>query len=101
MQLFRGAGPQAEDTEDLATLTCEALVKGPRKLRDALATISDNDRQILWLREVEKLSYDAISGPLSGSAAPIRVACHRTRQRLANAFAAISPPNITNEARTP
>lgn len=145
---FRGAGPQPADAEDLASHTCEAVVKGIAKLRepeafegwfwtiartsmkgwirknrrekryppadlaprqpdeafevleehslmrDALALLSESDRQILWLREVEELSYDEMSGRLGNSAATIRVACHRARQRLTDAFAEVAPPDL-------
>lgn len=148
---FRGAGPQRADAEDLASQTCEAIVKSIKKLREAqafegwfwaiartnlkgwirktrrekryppsdlaprqpdeafdevedhasmrqaLASLSDNDRQILWLREVEELSYDDISSKLGTSAATIRVACHRARQRLSESFAAIDPPDQLKE----
>ena len=145
---FRGAGPQPADAEDLASHTCEAVVKGIAKLRepeafegwfwtiartsmkgwirknrrekryppadlaprqpdeafevleehslmrDALALLSESDRQILWLREVEELSYDEMSGRLGNSAATIRVACHRARQRLTDAFSEVAPPDL-------
>lgn len=66
------------------------VVEEHSQMREALALLSDNDRQILWLREVEELSYDDISGRLGSSASTIRVACHRARQRLADAFAELT-----------
>lgn len=67
-----------EDAEDYATI------------RKALAKLSEKDRQILWLREVEELSYDDISGRLGPTAATIRVASHRARRRLEEAYAEIA-----------
>lgn len=55
-------------------------------IRRALATLSTRDRELLWLREVEGLEYDEISTRLGSSVGTIRVACHRARKRLEEAF---------------
>ncbi len=55
-------------------------------IRDALARLSDSDRHLLWLREVEGLSYRDISGRLNIAAGAVRVRSHRARQRLEAAF---------------
>lgn len=55
-------------------------------IRQALATLSTRDRELLWLREVEGLEYDEISTRLGSSVGTIRVACHRARKRLEEAF---------------
>ena len=53
-----------------------------RRIRIALATLSPKDRELLWLREVEGLGYDAIAYRLGVTAGSARVACHRARRRL-------------------
>lgn len=55
-------------------------------IRSALARLSDSDRHLLWLREVEGLSYRDISGRLNIAAGAVRVRSHRARQRLEAAF---------------
>ncbi len=55
-------------------------------IRVALDTLSMRDRQLLWLREVEHLSYKDIGGRLGSTAGTIRVACHRARARLETAY---------------
>jgi RNA polymerase sigma-70 factor (ECF subfamily) len=51
-------------------------------IREALAQLSDRDRSILWLREVEQLSHDEISGRLGIATGAVRVAALRARRRL-------------------
>ena len=48
--------------------------------------ITMKDRELLWLREVEGLSYEEIGGRLSAAAGTVRVACHRARKRLERAY---------------
>jgi RNA polymerase sigma-70 factor (ECF subfamily) len=59
------------------------------RIRQAMSTLSLNDRQLLWLREVEGLAYTELATRLGSSAATIRVACHRARQRLHSAYTAL------------
>ena len=57
-------------------------------IRAALATLSPSDRELLWLREVEGLSYQALGGRFGAATGAIRVRCHRARQRLEDAYRA-------------
>jgi RNA polymerase sigma-70 factor (ECF subfamily) len=59
------------------------------RIRQAMAALSLNDRQLLWLREVEGLNYAELATRLGSSAATIRVACHRARHRLQVAYNAL------------
>lgn len=59
-------------------------------IRDALARLSEKDRNLLWLREVEELSYRDISNRLGAATGAIRVRCHRARQRLEAAYEEVS-----------
>lgn len=59
----------------------------------ALEALTARDRQLLWLREVEGLSYDEIGGRLRATAGTVRVACHRARKRLEEAYEALEPPS--------
>ena len=52
----------------------------------ALNLLSTRDRELLWLREVEQLSYEEIGGRIRASAGTVRVACHRARKRLEEAY---------------
>lgn len=60
-------------------------------IREALESLSPKDRQLLWLREVEGLSYEEIGGRLSAASGAVRVACHRARKRLETAFQEATP----------
>ncbi len=66
----------------------EALVEGEEhaEIRLALQFLSPKDRELLWLREVEGLSYEEIGGRLRAAAGTVRVACHRARKRLESAY---------------
>ena len=57
-----------------------------RLVREALMTLSDRDRTVLWLREVEGLSYGEIGGRIGAATGATRVACHRARRRLEQAY---------------
>ena len=56
------------------------------RIRGALTMLSVKDRELLWLREVEGLSYEDIGGRLSAATGTIRVACHRARKKLEQAY---------------
>ena len=56
------------------------------RIRGALTMLSMKDRELLWLREVEGLSYEEIGGRLSAATGTIRVACHRARKKLEQAY---------------
>lgn len=65
----------------------KAMVRHEHDLiRAALATLPTRDRELLWLREVEGLDYEEIGDRLGSTASTIRVACHRARKRLEEAF---------------
>lgn len=55
-------------------------------IREALSRLSDRDRAILWLREVEQLSHEEISGRLGLATGAVRVAALRARRRLESAY---------------
>ncbi len=55
-------------------------------IRQAMASLSLKDREILWLREVEGLEYEEIGTRLGATVGTVRVACHRARKRLEEAF---------------
>lgn len=57
------------------------------RIRQAMETLSARDRELLWLREVEELSYEDISTRLGSNPGTVRVACHRARQRLEEVYA--------------
>ncbi len=56
------------------------------EIRLAMEQLSAKDRELLWLREVEGLSYEEIGGRLRSAAGTVRVACHRARKRLEVAY---------------
>ena len=56
------------------------------RIRGALTMLSVKDRELLWLREVEGLSYEEIGGRLSVATGTVRVACHRARKKLEQAY---------------
>ncbi len=60
------------------------------QIRSALSTLGDRDRELLWLSEVEGLSYAEIGGRMGAATGTTRVACHRARRRLEEAYRAES-----------
>ncbi len=60
-------------------------------IRLALAELSDRDRAILWLREVEGLSHSDIAGRLGLATGAVRVAALRARRRLEESYRRIDP----------
>ncbi len=56
------------------------------EIRAALDLLSPKDRELLWLREVEGLSYEEIGGRLRTAVGTVRVASHRARKRLEAAY---------------
>lgn len=67
--------------EELAVLEEEHAA-----LRRALRRLAPRDRELLWLREVEELSYAEIGGRLGASSGAVRVACMRARRRLERTY---------------
>lgn len=52
----------------------------------AWSTLSRRDREVLWMREVEGLEHGEIAGRLGLTAGAVRVAVHRARGRLEEAY---------------
>lgn len=63
-----------------------------RSIRAALRKLTVSDRELLWLHEVENLSYREIGGRLGVAIGTVRVRCHRARRRLEAAYNAESDP---------
>jgi RNA polymerase sigma factor (sigma-70 family) len=80
-ELLEPITPEAQGPEDMVLIDEEH-----EGIRRALSKLSQRDRQLLWLREVEGLSYDEIGGRLGAATGTVRVACHRARRRLEKAF---------------
>lgn len=59
-------------------------------IRQALTMLSSADRNLLWLRDIEGLSYKDIGGQLGAATGTVRVRCHRARQRLGTAYEEIN-----------
>lgn len=55
-------------------------------IRQALEMLPRRDRELLWLRDVEGLEYEDIGNHLGATVGTVRVACHRARKRLEEAF---------------
>ena len=70
-------------------------------IRRALAQLSEPDRTILWLREVEGLDYQAIGKRLELTAATARVRSHRARSRLQVAYDNLSAGGATAPIAAP
>jgi len=56
------------------------------RIKAALSKLTEKDRELLWLREVEGLAYGEIGGRFGAATGTIRVACHRARKRLERAY---------------
>jgi len=69
--------PEVSRPDELAEIGEEHAV-----IVQALGLLSMRDRELLWLREVEQLSYEEIGGRLGAAIGTVRVACHRARRRL-------------------
>jgi RNA polymerase sigma-70 factor (ECF subfamily) len=55
----------------------------------ALQTLSIKDRELLWLREVLELDYRSIGQRVESNTGSVRVACHRARKRLEDAYTSL------------
>lgn len=73
--------PDAAGPEELAVTAADHS-----RIRSALSMLNKKDRELLWLREVEELSYGEIGGRIGAAAGTVRVACHRARKRLERAY---------------
>ncbi len=63
-------------------------------IRAALLRLGPRDRELLWLREVEGLTYAEIGGRLGAAVGTVRVACLRARRRLERAFDEVGGPGV-------
>lgn len=68
-----------------------------QRIRSAMAELSDKDRRLLWLREIEGLDYDEIGSRLGAAVGTVRVACHRARRRLEDAYRRLEGPDQWEE----
>ncbi len=82
----RGAPEARPDPEPSTPEEQFELAEEHGTIVTALDTLSPRDRELLWLREVEGLSYEEIGGRIKAAAGTVRVACHRARQRLLDAY---------------
>lgn len=73
--------PEPSRPDELAVIAEEH-----REIAEALQELSLRDRELLWLREVLGLDYREIARRVDANPATIRVACHRARQRLREAY---------------
>ena len=55
-------------------------------IRLALSHLSHQDRHLLWLREIEGLSYKNIGSIVGVAPGTVRVRCHRARRKLEVAY---------------
>lgn len=62
------------------------------RIRQALEMVPPRDRELLWLREVEGLEYEEIGSRIGATVGTVRVACHRARKRLEEAFKELEGP---------
>ncbi|MBK5267041.1 MAG: sigma-70 family RNA polymerase sigma factor [Acidimicrobiia bacterium] len=72
------------DPEDAVHLSDEHA-----QIRTALEALSPKDRSLLWLRDVEELSYEEIGGRVGSTVGTVRVAYHRARKRLEETYGAL------------
>jgi RNA polymerase sigma-70 factor, ECF subfamily len=75
-------GPVARDTADVVVARHEA-----RLALDALEAMPARQAAVLWAREVEGLSYDAISDRFALSEPSVRSLLHRARRTLRREYA--------------
>jgi RNA polymerase sigma-70 factor (ECF subfamily) len=84
----RRRSPRPVDTEISPPTPEEAAIVSEEhaRIRVAMESLTPRDRELLWLREVEGLSYEEIGSRLGSAVGTVRVACHRARQRLEEAY---------------
>lgn len=70
-------------------------------IRRALMRLSEGDRTLLWLREVEGLDYKAIGRRLDIKPATVRVRSHRARARLEAAYGELAEGQASAPAGVP
>ena len=64
----------------------QEISRDERTVQAALARLSERDRDLLWLRDVEGLPDRAIGGRMAAAVGLVRVACVRARRRLRHAY---------------
>lgn len=89
-EVYEPAPCQPVPPDETAVAADETLT-----IRRALAQLSERDRTLLWLREVEGLDYRAIGQWLDMKPATARVRSHRARARLETAYDELSAPRAT------
>ena len=80
-----GDGDEVVETEADQTPSPEKLTESGelgRKLGDALAALSPQDRSVIVLREVQGLPYDEIASILDLPLGTLKARLHRARERL-------------------
>lgn len=94
MKLRSTIDRQASSSHDASTIDDESLIR----LRQALATLQEIDREIVTLRAWEGLSASDISLVVGGTPENVRVRLHRARGRLRTL---LDLPDILEEQLAP
>ncbi len=81
-----------EDPESIVVAREEHLT-----IRMALEQLSDRDRQVLWLREVEELSHEEIAIRMKLRPGAVRIAVLRARRRLAEIYEGQTEAKVTDQ----
>ncbi len=61
-----------------------------------MATLSQKNREIFHLREVEEFTYQEIADIMSLSLSDVKVSVHRSRQKIRSSFQKIEGYGIAN-----
>ena len=84
-------GP-VDDPESIVVTREEHL-----NIRMALEQLSDRDRQVLWLREVEQLNHEEIAIRMKLRPGAVRVAVLRARRRLTQIYESQTEARVTEQ----
>jgi len=87
---FDSDGPSRAPNPEMLHERTEARVR----LRECLDTLSDREREIFWLREIEDLNVDETARALGCSSISVRVHLTRARRKVRDRFKAKYPDLI-------
>ena len=75
----------------------ESILKDSQKwLEKIMASLSQKNREVFHLREVEEMTYQEIAEVMSLSLSDVKVSVHRTRQKIKSSFQKIEGYGIAN-----
>ena len=91
LSLDAPTGAAAESDGQMQSRSPAAAVEARQDVQVMLAALPEDYRQVIVLRELQRLTYDEIAGVLSIPVGTVESRLHRARKELRRRFAGYSP----------